>query len=206
MTVDTEAPPVREPATTTLLLRQLQGIDDWTSARRLHQQELAGAGPSREGRLDGARRLEAWDRAHHALITRLDDALTGADFPLVSKPGLRAIVVHRQQWFVQKLTEALRELHVAVVAVCDNGADAVGTLVGEQPDLLLVEESLPLMPGQQVVAEAVRYAPATMVVAQVSHGDRIGDFLDAGARAAVTRQIPPADVAQQMHALLGASA
>lgn len=116
------------------------------------------------------------------------------------------MLVHRQEWFVQTMTRALAERGVRVVAALTNGADAVGVLVGEQPDLLLVEESLPMMTGQQVVAEAVRFAPATMLVAQVTSADRIGAFLDAGVRAAVTRQVPPADVAQQMRELLPGSA
>lgn len=206
MALETQSSSTSEHVTTTLLRRQLRGIDAWNTARCQRQRLLAVAGPSREARWDADRRLEVLDRAHQALVMRLDAALAADPWPLPSGTGRRAVLVHRQEWFVQKMTAALTGLGVTVVAVCDNGADAVGILVGEQPDLALVEESLPMLTGQQVVAEAVRFAPATMLVAQVRHGDRIGDFLDAGARTAVTRQVPPADVAQQMSALLSGTA
>lgn len=195
-----------EQVTTTLLCRQLEAIDSWNRARSRRQEALEEAGPSREARLDAARQLAALDRAHAALLALLDEALAVDPYPLRSGTGCRAVLVHRQEWFVGTMTAALAQLGVTVVAALGNGADAVGVLVGEQPDLLLVEESLPMLTGQQVVAEAVRFSPGTVLVAQVSSADRIGDFLEAGVRAAVTRQVPPADVAQQMHALVRGSA
>lgn len=164
------------------------------------------AGPSREARWDADRQRKALDRAHQALVAWLDEALHADPGPLCSTTRRRAILVHRQQWFLRQMTAALAEVGVCVVAALDNGADAVGSLVAEQPDLLLLEEPLPMMTGRQVVAEAARFAPATVLVAQVTHADQIGHLLDAGVRAAVTRQVPPADVAQQMRALLDARA
>lgn len=195
-----------ETATVSLLRRQLDAIDAWNVARSQLSSALPVDRVPREARLDAARRHEAQDRAHAALIARLDALLTADAYPLLIDPAPRAVLVHRQEWFVRALASALADLGVRVVATLGNGADAVGVLVAEQPELLLVEESLPMMSGRQVVAEAQRFASATVLVAQVSCTEHLGAFLDEGVRAAVTRQVPPADVAQQMSALLQGSA
>lgn len=203
MTVEIERPTESAQTYGGLLVLQLQAIDAWNRHRRDRQQILDASVPSREERLDATRALEALDRTHASLVGHLDEALAAeADSPLVTGSRPRAVLVHRQEWFVEKMTEALSRLGVLVVAVCDNGADAVGILIAEQPDLVLVEEALPMVSGEAIVAEARRFCPATAVVAQVKSGDRTGEFLDAGARTAVTRQVPPADLAAQMCDLL----
>lgn len=189
-----------------VLVRQLQGIDAWSSSVRRRREVLTRPGMSREAEVDAARKCAALDQAQLALVRRLHEVLAADPRPLAADTGRRAILAHRQDWFVRSTSAALAELGVTVVAALDNGADAVGAVVAEQPDLLLVEESLPMMTGRQVVDEAVRFAPATMLVVQVGHADRIGALLDAGVRTAVTRQVPPADVARQMHALLDSGA
>lgn len=194
--------PSSSEQTIPLLLRQVAAIDVWTRTRRDQQQTLLTEPISREGRLDAARQLEALDRAHASLVARLDLALAADVGALQASTAPRAVLAHRHEWFVQKLAEALTELGIRVLAVLDNGADAVGAVVAEQPELLLVEEALPMLTGQQVIAETAFFSPATLAVVQVSQGDRVGSLLDAGARMALTRQVPPADVAAQMVALL----
>lgn len=191
-----------ERITTMLLLRQLEGIDSWNCARRERQQTTVASDLSRDARVDTARQLQALDRAHRALVARLDTVLAVDPQALRGPAGPCAVLIHRQQWFVERLTDALADLGVSVVGVLDDGADAVGVLVADQPDLALVEESLPTMTGRQVIAEARRFCPATAMVAQVADGGHIGGVLDAGARAAFTRRLRPADAAEQMCALL----
>lgn len=201
VTVETERPSATGRLYGDLLVHQLHGIQAWNRYRRDRQQVLLAAELSREGRLDAARAREALDRTHASLVGHLDQALA-ADVDTLRMPGPRAVLVHRQEWFAEKMTQALSELGVLVVAACDNGADALGILIAEQPDLVLVEESLPMATGEAVLTDAWRFCPATALVAQAASGDRIGDFLDAGARIAVTRQVPPADLAAQMFDLL----
>lgn len=202
MTIETERPAATGHAYGDLLEHQLQGIEVWSRYRRDCEQVLLTAGLSREGRLDAARARDALDRAHASLVGHLDRALAADVDTLHAKIGPRAVLVHRHEWFVEKMRQALSELGVLVVAVCDNGTDAVGILIAEQPDLVLVEDSLPMVTGEAVLTQARRFCPATAVVAQVASGDRIGALLDAGARTAVTRQVPPADLAAQMVDLL----
>jgi DNA-binding NarL/FixJ family response regulator len=103
---------------------------------------------------------------------------------------------------MQKVADDLALRQIAVVARLTNGAEAVGAVVAEQPDLLLVEDSLPMMSGEDVVREVRTFAPLTRIGAQVAHDDRIAAMLDAGAHSAYTRRVPPADVAAALVGLL----
>ena len=91
-----------------------------------------------------------------------------------------------------------------MVARLDNGADAVGLSVAEQPDLLLVEDALAMVPGEQVVRDVRRFCPHTVVAAQASHSGRIGPLLEAGATTVFSRQVSGPDVARAMLRLLAA--
>lgn len=186
-----------------LLLRQLQGIEAWNRYRRDRQQVLFAPARSREQQRDAGRELEVLDRAHAALVGYLDTALaTEFESPLPLESCPRAVLVHRQEWFVRSMTAALSQLGVLVVSVCDNGAEAVGVVIAEQPDLVLVEDLLPMVTGLGVLEQTKHFCPDTTVVAQVQTGNLVGDYLDAGARAAVTRQVAAHDLAAQMSELL----
>ena len=54
---------------------------------------------------------------------------------------------HRQAWFRGKVASGLQAGGVAVEADLENGADALGAVVAEQPDFLLVEDKLPMVSG-----------------------------------------------------------
>ena len=112
------------------------------------------------------------------------------------------VFVHRNAWFTDKVCAALLGSGLEVVARLTNGAEAVGVAVAEQPDLLLVEDSLPMLSGETVVREVLACAPATIAVGQVASDSGVASMLEAGARAAFTRRVPPADVARGLVALL----
>jgi DNA-binding NarL/FixJ family response regulator len=103
------------------------------------------------------------------------------------------------------VAEELAELGIKVVAQLDNGADGVGALVAEQPDLLLVEDALPQVTGMQMLAATRRYAPHTRTAMQVPYDDGLAPALDAGAAAVFTRRTPPADIALQLARLVATS-
>ena len=185
-----------------LVARQLEAVDAFHRARRLAERTERVAGRSREMRLDASRRLDVLRREHDALVARSQQQLTSS--LRKAPPGCRVVLAHRNEWFVGVVADLVRARGLDVVAELDNGADAVGTVVAEQPDLLLVEDALAMLPGEQVVREVVKFSPSTLVVAQVAYGDRVGDLLDAGADAVVTRQVPPREVAQKMCELVSA--
>jgi CheY-like chemotaxis protein len=183
------------------LLDQLTAIDAWIGTRRATE-EWAAEPVSRELRLDRARRLDVVRRQHRALLQATERQQQEEDGFLRLAPAPRAVVVHRNDWFKDKVCTRLRAAGVEVVAELSNGADAVGVVVAEQPDVLLVEDKLPMLSGLDVLREVRRFAPSTRVVAQVADDGQIGAFLEVGACTAFTRRIPPADIADAVCDLL----
>ncbi len=140
------------------------------------------------------------------MLARTGDFLARHPGPLRWPLPRRAVVAHRQEWFVSQTTAALREHGITAVAATDNGADALGFVVAEQPDLLLVEDKLVMLSGIELVAEAAIFAPHTIVAAQVRNNDDVASMLDAGARLAFARQVPPADMAKALAEMLSGTA
>lgn len=195
-----------QPRPETAVLRaQLRAIDAWNARRRTAEMSAAAAQTaemSREMRLDAARRLDVVRRQQQALIERTAQQMRDSAHVLRSQVQPRAVIVHRNEWFKSKVADGLRTGGVSVVADLDNGADAIGVAVAEQPDLLLTEDKLPMMSGEDVLREVLRFSPATLTAVQASNDWELGPLLDAGARAAFTRRVPPADVARDLCALL----
>lgn len=199
---DESRPAARSPLD--VVAQQLTAIERFHRNRHLTEQAAAAAARSRELRMDAARRLEVVRREHDALVARADEQLRLTGDVLHGSAAPRVVLAHRNAWFAGRITELLRDAGAQVVASVDNGADAIGLAVAEQPDLLLVEDTLAMVPGEQVVREVRQFCAATCVVAQVAYSDRVGAMLDAGAMTVFTRQVPPGDVAEGMRALLPA--
>ena len=213
MTTDT-APPAGAPDASArrcrseldLAAAQLQAITRFNTARRTAEQGAAAVARSRELRMDAARSLEVLRREHDAVVARAHEQLRVTGSLLQRASGERRVVIaHRSEWFVGKLAHALHDRGVRVVAQVDNGADAVGIAVAEQPDLVVVEDTLAMVPGEQVVRDVRAYCPQTLVAAQVAYGDRVGALLQAGAATVFTRQVPPLDAVRSMLELLDAA-
>lgn len=184
--------------------QQVEAIAAFARARRRAEQAQAAAVRSRETRMDVTRRLQVLRRTHDAVVDRAQHSLQRSSRILLVT-GLRtALLAHRNEWFLDRIGQHLRDAGVDVVGRTDNGADAVGYAVAEQPDLVLVEDRLAMVPGEHVVQEVVRYCPATRVVAQVASADRVGVLFEAGAVAVYTRRVPPVDVAAAMHRMVTA--
>ena len=188
---------------TEVLLDQLRGIEAWTRKHR-PTHLLLDAALSREARSDIARRQEVVERERQALTDWTAHQLRENTHPLRSFAVPRAVIVHRNAWFKGKLTTGLAAGGITVVADLENGADGVGVVVAEQPDLLLLEHKLPMVTGLDVTRAVRCYAPSTVVVAQVTDEWEVGPFLEAGATTAYTRRIPPADIVADVCALLAA--
>jgi CheY-like chemotaxis protein len=185
-----------------LARQQLEAIDRWHEARRAASEHAATTAASREARMDVARRLDVIRAEHRAIVERTDAHLRRTVEILHRHAPVRALVAHRNEWFADVLCAALARSEVDVVARLTNGAEAVEAAVAEQPDLLVVEDSLPMVTGEDVVKDVRTFSPGTWVGAQVAHDDRIATLLDAGAHTAWTRRVPPADVAADLLRLL----
>jgi CheY-like chemotaxis protein len=197
LTHDTDVPRLHRRSELDLAAQQLQAIasfttpSGWPRRRRgcsAQPRDAHGQHPCAGGHAARARGLIA--RAHEQL--RLSGDL------LHGTCERRIILAHRNEWFLDRLSRLLEASGWQVVARMDNGADAVGAAVAEQPELLLVEDTLAMVPGEQVVREVRQYCPQTVVAAQVAYSDRVGALLDAGASEVFTRKVPPADVAVRL--------
>jgi CheY-like chemotaxis protein len=176
--------------------RRLAAVAAFEADLCTSRKALKLAGSSRETRMDAQRRLDVLERQYAAFVAR--PSATAA------RPGTRprALVAHRHAWFARRLVELLQDHDVEVVGAVDNGAEAIGTAVAEQPDLVLVEDSLLMVPADEVVREIRRFCEGALIAAQVSSRSRVGALLDAGADTVVTRDIRPHDVVGQVLVLL----
>lgn len=184
---------------------QLEAVEAWHRARHAAEAAAQARTASREVRMDLSRRLEVLREQHRAIVERAELHLAASVHLLAQRAPSRAVIVHRNEWYVGKLTAELREHGVEVACAPANGAEGVGAVVAEQPDLLVVEDTLPMVSGEQVVRDACRFSPSTIVVAQVAYDDRVPALLQAGARAAFPRRVPPADVVREVVTLLDAA-
>ena len=178
-----------------LLADQLAALDAWNRSRRDLEQEIAAASANREASLDARRRANALRREADALRSRSDQALRSSGSLLVAVPRPRALLVHRQSWLCDKVSAALEAGGVRVLGVLDDGAEAVGWAVAEQPDLVLVEQMLPTLTGVEVVRRVRSFSPRTVVGVQVPYETDVQPMLDAGAHLALPRRVPPAELA-----------
>lgn len=184
------------------MCRQLEAVEAWHQARRATEAAAERRTASREARMDLARRRDVLREQHRAIVARTEEQLARGVRLLPRQVPLRAVLVHRNAWFVGKLTAELAQRGIEVVGAPENGAEGTGVVVVEQPDLLLVEDTLPMVSGVEVARETRRFAPDAVAVAQVAYEERVPHLLEAGAQAAYTRRMPPGDVAQDLLGLL----
>lgn len=182
-----------------LTARQLQAIDAWNASRRIRTHTMRQATRSRADTLEAARRQGILDCAHQAMLTQAGQALTSDPGPMRCKTST-AIIVHRHDWFAQRVRLGLQDRGVSVLACLDNAATGLGVLVAEQPDLLLVGDRLVMMTGRALLAEASLFAPETVLAAQSSQ-DSDGLY-EAGARHVFPRHETPDSVAAYLDELL----
>ena len=181
---------------------QLRGIERLTRALHMAEGAASSAAHSRETRMDAARELEILRRHQDALIARTQEQLQESGTHPMGTAATTVVLVHRNEWFVGKLTEALHDSGCVVLPRVENGADAVGLIAAEQPDLVLIEGKVSMLPAARVVQQIGRLCPDTIIAAQVAYSDDVGPMLDAGAAHVFTRQVPPAEVAVALLSLL----
>lgn len=182
-----------ERSATERIVRQARAIDAWLAARRGREQALHDRSMTRDERMDAAREVEALQRTHEAIISR---GARGLDAER-DAPGVTAVVAHRHTWFVHKLSLLLDGQGVTVLAGTDNGAEALGAVVAEQPDIVLVGGRLAMMHGRSLLAESRLYAPGALLAAQASDPQE-GETLRAAADTVFLRHHTPAVIADAL--------
>ncbi len=195
-----EPEPWRPRSDADLLAAQLQAIDAWHALMTAAPAVLV-PGQSREARLDEARRRDVADREREALHAWANATLRNLG---AFGRGLvpRAVIAHRNEWLRGKMEQAFKERHVEVVASVGDGAEASAAVVMEQPDLVFVEDLLPSLSGLDVIARTKTFAPGAVIGAHALGQTGMPPLLEAGARAAFSRRIPPAEIAAELVACL----
>lgn len=184
---------------------QLAAIDAWNRARCSTEAAAEPTRVSREMRLDLTRQREAVQREHAALLARSEQVLRLSGRQLPETVPVRAVLAHRSAWVRDRVAGRLGEAGVEVVGAFEDGAEASGTIVVEQPDLVLVEDLLPTVPGLQVLRRVRTFSPWAVTAAQVGDSGSIDAFVEAGAAAVVTRRVPPDDLADHLLRCLSSS-
>jgi hypothetical protein len=185
-----------------LLLRQMEGIDAWNRARQSRDRALRSGPVSREDQLEAARRSDMLAHAHATVLASASSDLAKQPMPLPAVIARRAVIAHRHPWFVDQFSQGLEQGGVNVIGASDNGAEALGMAVAEQPDLLVLGDALVMLTPVELLGEVALFAPATLRASQVSNSNGVGLMLDAGAHSVFTAQVPPQEAVDQLLALL----
>lgn len=190
------------PTELELLLEQIDALDGWRRTR----DPVPGPGPggpggalTREQRLDRDRDRQARLRERDALLSCLDRQLAGTR-TAPTRP--RAVLAHRNAWFRGRLAAALHACRIDVVVAVEDGAEALGSAVAEQPEVVLVQERLPSLSGLQVLSAAAAHARRAVLAVQVAHPEHAAAHLAAGAHVVVGPSLPADEVAQRLLAEL----
>jgi CheY-like chemotaxis protein len=142
---------------------QSRQVERFTAACREQERALALPPASREAGLSVGLRRQVLARQREALVETTHRQLIGSGSG--RRPaGTRAVVAHHHPWFVAALTKALEEGGVQVVGVTANGATAVGVAVAEQPDVVIVQDVLEMLRGEEVAAAVREYVPHAAVI------------------------------------------
>ena len=141
--------------------------------------------PALAGRL--ARQLEAVD-AWNAQ-RRLREAL------LTAGPATRDERMHR----TRRLAALLEEHGVLVLDSTDDGADALGAVVAEQPDIVLSGDRLAMMSGQVLLDETRLFSPQTR---RALHTSRADPPVGLDLHAVFLGHRPPVDIADGLAAIV----
>lgn len=184
-----------------LVADQLAGVEAFHRSRRSAEQAARVADlavVSREARLDLRRLTTALRREQEALLARAAEQMRDTGRLLGSRGRPRAVLAHRNEWLLGKVADSLHSHGVAVVGVVDDGADAVGVMVMEQPDLVFVEDRLPTMTGLEVLGQAADLVPHARVMAQLLDLRDSRHYLAAGACSVLGRTTRPQDIAEQL--------
>jgi CheY-like chemotaxis protein len=182
-----------------LLAAQLRGIDEWH--RLFGNPQVLVPGQSREARLDDARHADMADLERAALEAWAEAAMRN-ERQLGRGATPRAVVAHRNDWLRDKVCAGLQDGGIDVVLSTGDGAEASAAIVLEQPDLVFVEDLLPVLSGVELIRRTRLLAPDAMIGAHARSQSGMPRLQDAGARATFSRRIPPAEVAAELVACL----
>lgn len=183
--------------------RQLRAIAAFHHARAIAAWATAAGARSRNMRQQDARRLEVLRRQHEAVVRRAHEQLGLTGVARRERPPRRVVLAHPRQSLLDEIGRALEEQGLAVVGQVDNGADAVGIVLVEQPDVVLVGDPLAMVDAVDVVRQVREYSPGTLVVARAAEQAQVAALSLAGATAVLAARLPAVDVVARLVTAVG---
>lgn len=171
-----------------------QAIDAWERADRALEATTRIAPRQQAVRLDLDRQHGARQREHAALLARSAELLELGGERL----AVRAVLAHSDARLRDLLTQELTEAGVRIVGAFDDGADAAGAAVAEQPELVLLQDLLPTMDGLQVLRRVRTLVPGVVTGVHMLALTTVGCFVDGGVDVAFAARTTPADMARQL--------
>jgi DNA-binding NarL/FixJ family response regulator len=120
----------------------------------------------------------------------------------MSGPGLTAVVADDHPVFVEGLVTVLEDRGIRVVATAADGAQALAAVAAHNPDVVLMDLSMPSMSGVEATRRVVAEHPATAVVVLTMSDDDESVFaaLRAGARGYVVKGAKADDIVRAVTA------
>lgn len=179
--------------------RQISAIAHWNDVRRQRERMAAAAGSAA---LPPCWRPDVLARVQKALQEHTRSSLLSTGWPMPASPPVTAVIADGDDWFAARLSEQLAAREVTVVAVTNDGEEALGVLIAEQPDLLVAADSLSMLAGAELLGQAAVFAPSTLRAAHVSRCAGGPAVLDAGPHASFPLGTAPHHVVEALSALL----
>jgi two-component system response regulator NreC len=96
-----------------------------------------------------------------------------------------------------------REPSFEVVGEADNGREAVDKTLDLQPDIVLLDHTMPLLNGLEALRQIKKALPGTRVIILTMHTNEeyIFQFLQAGAEGYLVKQTAPTDLVEAIRAV-----
>ena len=179
-----------------LAARRLQPIAAFHHTSAIAAWAAAAGQGSREMRQQDTRRLEVLRRKHQAVIERAHEQLRSSGVRPAAARRRRVVLADRRP--SDGVVAALEGHGIRVVAQVDDGADAVGIAVVEQPDVVVVREPLGMVASEEVVRDVRRYSPRTGIVALAVTRERARACAAAGATVVLPGQVPIPDLVSHL--------
>jgi hypothetical protein len=170
------------------LVRQLHALDAWNAFRQQRERQLTAAELSRDERMFARFEIESMLRTHAAVLHRVTLALASAGDAATS-PSPTAVIAHRSQWFGDRVRRAVEASGTRVLECTDNGAEALGVVIAEQPDCVFASDRLAMVSGEQLVAQTTCYSPLTQLFVHAEQ-DPEAPFQRAGCVVLTSRHRP----------------
>ena len=118
----------------------------------------------------------------------------------------RVVIVDDNVGFTELLSRAfLRDGRFEIAAIATNGAEGVRLVAAHQPDVVILDDEMPVMTGVEALPEILSMSPGSKVVVFAAnlHAATTMTAIDLGACAAVSKLDPLRSLFESVERCLG---